>query len=182
MTRGQVDLRRLPLAALMAGALFPLLLLGAWGVMLLVGSGPSSGLIGRAAPNFTLVDLDGGPVRLADLRGRPVIVNFWASWCAPCVREFPLLRAAAERHGDELAIVGIIYQDRSEDARSFMERMGATWPSAVDPGGEVAVSYGIHGPPESFFIDRAGIVVDRQIGELSAAGLDAKLAAIIQED
>ena len=74
-------------------------------------------------------------MQLGDLRGRPVIVHFWASWCGPCVDEFPVLQKALTRHqADDLAVVGIVYRDSSEAARDFMARMGATWPAAMDPG------------------------------------------------
>ena len=176
------DLRRLPRGWLVAAAIIPLLLLAAWGgaAMIRLDAG---GRIGTVAPDFALVDLDGDPVRLADLRGRPVIVNFWASWCAPCVEEFPLLREAAETHAaDGLALVGIVYQDRSEAARDFMARFGAEWPAVMDPGGAVAARYGIYGPPETFFIDRSGVITARQIGGLSASDLERKLAVIIDEE
>lgn len=138
--------------------------------------------IGSRAPDFTLVDLDGQTIRLADLRGRPVVVNFWASWCGPCVEEFPLLQAAAERHvADGLAVVGIVFQDRSEAARSFMLRNGASWPAAMDPGDRVADAYGILAPPETFFVDRAGIIRARHIGQFTESSLEAGLAAIIDE-
>ena len=179
--RRAVDLRRLPLRALVAAALVPLVvsaLLGAWIVSRMPTTPPA--IVGSVAPSFELADLDGNPVRLEDLRGRPVIVNFWASWCMPCVEEFPLLRAVAERHADDgLAVVGIVYQDRSQAARDFMARNGATWPAAVDPGGKVAAAYGIVGPPETFFIGRDGTIVARQIGQFSAASLEQKVAAII---
>jgi cytochrome c biogenesis protein CcmG, thiol:disulfide interchange protein DsbE len=110
-------------------------------------------------------------------------VNFWASWCGPCVEEFPLLREAWARHAaDGLAVVGIVYRDSSERARDFMERMDARWPAAMDPAGAVAEAYGIFGPPETFFIDRHGIVVGRQIGQLSERDLERKLAQIIGEE
>jgi cytochrome c biogenesis protein CcmG/thiol:disulfide interchange protein DsbE len=157
-------------------------LLAVWGGIA-VSRLDSGGRVGADAPDFALVDLNGNPLRLADLRGRPVIVNFWASWCAPCVEEFPLLRDAAEAHAaDGLALVGIVYQDRSEAARDFMTRFGATWPAAMDPGGAVAAEYRIYGPPETFFIDASGVITSRQIGLLSEADLERKLAAIIDEE
>jgi cytochrome c biogenesis protein CcmG/thiol:disulfide interchange protein DsbE len=182
--RGGPDLRRLPLRILIVGAVLPLILLGLLAVALLARAPASSPTaIGREAPDFVLADLDGNPVRLADLRGRPVVVNFWASWCGPCVEEFPLLRDAADRHADEgLAIIGIVYQDRSEAARAFMERTGATWSATMDPGERVATAYGILAPPETFFIGRDGTIVARQIGQFSAASLEEKLAAIIDEE
>ncbi|MEP7041119.1 MAG: TlpA disulfide reductase family protein [Chloroflexota bacterium] len=175
---------RLPRAYYVAAAVVPLVILVAWGALLLARPGlPPVVRVGDPAPAFALADLDGNPVRLADLRGRPVIVNFWASWCGPCVEEFPLLNSAAAAHeGEPLAIVGIVFRDRSEAARAFLERMGATWPVAMDPGDAIATRFGIIGPPDTFFINRDGIVVVRQIGQLSAADLDRGLAQILGEE
>lgn len=146
----------------------------------LLASGPR---IGAPAPQFAVADLNGNPIRLADLRGRPVIVNFWASWCGPCVEEFPLLQSALEAHRAQgLAVVGIIYNDRSESARQFIARMRATWPSAMDPAGGLAKDYNIYGPPESFFIDRNGTLLGHQIGQLSARDLDRQLSAILSKE
>jgi cytochrome c biogenesis protein CcmG/thiol:disulfide interchange protein DsbE len=175
---------RLPRSYYVGAAAAPLLLLAVWGALLLAGpTAPPMVRIGDPAPAFVLADLDGNPVSLADLRGRPVIVNFWASWCGPCVEEVPLLNAAAAAHeGDGLAVVGIVFRDRSEAARDFLARMGATWPAAMDPGEAVATRFGIISPPDSFFIDRGGVVVSRQIGQLSAADLDRGLAQILGEE
>ncbi|MGH2455715.1 MAG: TlpA family protein disulfide reductase [Candidatus Limnocylindria bacterium] len=170
----------LPRGWLILSALAPLLLLAAWGGLLVARDAGSGARVGAAAPPFALVDLDGDPLRLADLRGRPVIVNFWASWCGPCVEEFPLLARAAADHAPEgLVLVGIVFRDNSESARAFMSRMGAAWSAAMDPGEEVAVRYGIYGPPETFFIDADGVVAARQIGQLSAADLDRHLGKIV---
>jgi cytochrome c biogenesis protein CcmG, thiol:disulfide interchange protein DsbE len=179
----RLDLRRLPLPALVLAAIVPLALLlvvVGWSIGRLPAAAPAA--VGTVAPDFTLTDLDGRPVRLADLRGRPVIVNFWASWCGPCIEEFPLLRDAALAHADDgLAIVGIVYHDRVEAARAFMDRHGGTWPAAMDPGDTVANAYGMLGPPQTYFIGRDGRVVARQIGQISAASLHEKLAAILDE-
>jgi cytochrome c biogenesis protein CcmG/thiol:disulfide interchange protein DsbE len=182
--RRGLDLRRLPLGHLVAAAVLPLLAL-AIGGLLLLGRVPSASptAIGAVAPAIELADLDGNPISLADLRGRPVVVNFWASWCGPCVEEFPLLRDAVARHaGSGLAVIGVVYADRSEAARGFLERNGATWPAAMDPGDRVAAAYGVIGPPETFFIGRDGTIVARQLGQFSAASLEEKLAAIIDEE
>jgi cytochrome c biogenesis protein CcmG/thiol:disulfide interchange protein DsbE len=172
---------RLPRTYYAAAALVPILLLAAWGALQLARpAAPSIALIGQPAPGFVLADLNGNPLRLEDLRGRPVIVNFWASWCGPCVEEFPLLLSAATAHrADGLAVVGIVFRDRSEAARGFMSRMGATWPAAMDPGDGVAAQFGIIGPPDTFFIDRNGLVVGRQIGQLSSADLQRGLNQIL---
>jgi len=175
---------RLPRAYYAAAALAPFLVLAVWGAMLLASpSTPALARVGQPAPDFALADLDGNPVRLSDLRGRPVIVNFWASWCGPCVEEFPLLESAAAAHrGDDLVIVGIVFRDRSEAAREFLARMGVTWPAAMDPGEQVATEFGIIGPPDTFFIDRQGILMGRQIGQLSAADLERGLRSITGEE
>jgi len=178
---GERRLGALPRHWLVVGAILPLLILTAWALLLVGRGAPAAGAqIGQAAPDFALSDLNGNPIRLADLRGRPVIVNFWASWCGPCVEEFPLLQAAQAGHAAEgLAVVGIVFRDNSEAARDFMRRMGAGWPAAMDPGEQVAQSFGIHGPPETFFIDRAGVVRGRQIGQLTSADLERQLALVL---
>jgi cytochrome c biogenesis protein CcmG, thiol:disulfide interchange protein DsbE len=179
---GRPVIRRLPFAYLLTAAVLPLILLALLVGRLTLGAAPAP-LIGSAAPAFALADLDGNPVRLADLRGRPVIVNFWASYCASCVEEFPLLKSAMTQHrADGLAVVGIVFQDRSEAARAFMDRMQATWPAAMDVTGEVAQAYGVFAPPESFFIDRQGRIAGRQIGELSRGDLARQLGLIIGKE
>ncbi len=174
---------RMPRAYYLAATLAPLLVLAVWGIMLLARpAATSSAAVGAPAPAFVLADLSGSPLRLADLRGRPVIVNFWASWCGPCVDEFPILvKAAAAHRAEGLAVIGIVFRDRSEAAREFMARLGAEWPTAVDPGETVANQFGIIGPPDTFFIDRGGIVVGRQIGQLSASDLQRGLSKILGE-
>lgn len=175
---------RLPRAWYVAAALAPLLLLAAWGLLLAVRpTAASIPQIGDPAPNFVLADLDGNPLRLADLRGRPVIVNFWASWCGPCIDEFPLLvEASTAQRGEGLTVVGIVYRDHAGPARDFMTRMGAAWPTAMDPDESVATRYGVVGPPDTFFIDRGGVIRGRQIGQLSAADLERGLAQILGEE
>ena len=181
--RRGLDLRRLRLRHLVVAAVLPLILLAMLLVGLLVrGIGSSPTAIGATAPDFAVTDLDGNPIHLADLRGRPVIVNFWASWCIPCIEEFPLLRDAAARHaGDGLVVVGIVYQDRTQAASAFMDRNGATWPAATDPDGRVADAYGILAPPETYFIGRDGRIAARVLGQFSSATLDEKVAIIMEE-
>lgn len=182
-TGRRLELRRLSRRHLVLAAVVPigvLTVLGALLISRLPVTSPTA--VGNQAPDFSLADLDGNPIHLADLRGRPVIVNFWASWCGPCVEEFPLLSEAAVRHADEgLAVIGIVWRDRSEAAREFMARNGASWVAAMDPGERVGREYGILGPPETYFIGRDGTIVARQIGQITAASLDEKLAAIIEE-
>ena len=137
-------------------------------------------LVGKPAPDITLRDLDGHDVRLADYRGRPVIVNFWASWCIPCREEFPLLKAARERYADDgLEIVGVVFDDDVEAARAYMARAGASWPALDDPLGAAAAAYIVNAPPLSFFIDPDGVVRSIAYGPPSSGSIDDRIAAIL---
>jgi cytochrome c biogenesis protein CcmG/thiol:disulfide interchange protein DsbE len=135
---------------------------------------------GHAAPALRLQGLDGGRVDLAALRGRPVVVNFWATWCEPCVREFPLLRRAAGAHrGDRLAVVGVLTNDRADAARGFVRRHGGTWPVGVDQTAATAAAWGAVGLPHTYFVRPDGTLASHQLGELTQASLDRQLAAIL---
>ena len=139
----------------------------------------ASPLIGRAAPAWTLTTLDGETLSSADLAGRPYIVNFWASWCGPCVDEHPVLTGTRADLDDQLAMVGVLYQDATADAEAFLARYGQTgYAHVVDSDGRLAIDYGVTGPPETFFVDADGIVRDRQFGPLSAALMEQRLASI----
>jgi cytochrome c biogenesis protein CcmG/thiol:disulfide interchange protein DsbE len=136
---------------------------------------------GTPAPPLRLRGLDGRPVDLAALRGRPVVVNFWATWCEPCVREFPLLRQAAASHRpDRLAVVGVLTNDRPAAARAFVRRHGATWPVALDPNAATATAWGAVGLPHTFFLRPDGTLASHQLGELSRDALDRQLAQILR--
>ncbi|HEX6139437.1 MAG TPA: DsbE family thiol:disulfide interchange protein [Candidatus Limnocylindria bacterium] len=138
-----------------------------------------SPLIGKPLPAFSATTLDGAPFETDALAGRPALVNVWASWCAPCVEEHPLLLDAAARHGDALAMVGVIYQDSADNARGFLARYGdGGWPDLLDPSGSIAVELGVTGPPETFFVDATGVVRYRHVGPLTAEVLDEQLAAL----
>jgi cytochrome c biogenesis protein CcmG/thiol:disulfide interchange protein DsbE len=135
---------------------------------------------GTPAPALRLPGLAGGQVDLAALRGRPVVVNFWATWCDPCVREFPLLRQAAATHRpDRLAVVGVLSGDTPAAARPFVRRHGATWPIALDPNTTTATAWGAIGLPHTWFIRADGTLASHQLGELTQASLDRQLAEIL---
>lgn len=135
---------------------------------------------GQPAPPLAGATLDGGHLDLAELRGRPVIVNFWASWCVPCREEFPLLAAALRDHAQEgLVIVGVLFKDEPEPARRFVAEQGVDWPTVLDPDGRLAAAYRVVAPPQTYFIDRSGIVRSIQIGELLEVDLDRQLPAIL---
>jgi cytochrome c biogenesis protein CcmG/thiol:disulfide interchange protein DsbE len=136
---------------------------------------------GTPAKALRLPGLDGPEVDLAALRGRPVVVNFWATWCEPCVREFPLLRAAAAAHkADRLAVVGVLTGDRAAAARDFVRAQRATWPVALDPEAATATAWGAVGLPHTWFIRPDGTLASHQLGELTQASLDRQLAEILR--
>lgn len=137
--------------------------------------------VGSPAPEFRLPALDGrGDVSLAAFRGRPVIVNFWASWCHPCRQEFPLLKQALrDHHAQRLAVIGVTFQDIAADSRSFVKRRGATWPQGVDDDGAVASAFGVRAIPLSFFIRPDGTIAARVFGVTSESALADPLAKLL---
>ena len=138
---------------------------------------------GSPAPDFDLARLRGpGRVRLADLRGKPVIVNFWASWCVPCRKEFPTFRAAqAKYRAQGLEIVGITFKDLTGDARAFAKQQRANWSLVKGGDGDpVGRAYGVRALPQTFFINRHGTIVARYFGAPSGDRFDAEVAKIVR--
>jgi cytochrome c biogenesis protein CcmG/thiol:disulfide interchange protein DsbE len=141
-----------------------------------------SPLIGRPAPAFELLSLDGRTIDSATLRGRVVLVNFWASWCFECIAEHRVLLEAQAQYGPDLVIIGVLYQDTVDDARRFLARYGdGGWPNLIDADGALAIDYGVTGVPESFFIGRDGIVRYKQYGAVTQAVLDAQLPSLVAD-
>jgi cytochrome c biogenesis protein CcmG/thiol:disulfide interchange protein DsbE len=133
----------------------------------------------RPAPEITGTTLDGAAFRLADLRGRPVIVNFWGPNCPPCRDEFPLFKAKLAEHAtDRLAIVGVLMWDPPEPARDFVAAFGAGWPTVIDPGEKILSAYRVAARPQTYFIDADGILRAIQIGEVSEAVFERQYATI----
>ena len=112
-------------------------------------------------------------VSLPELRGHPVVINFWASWCVPCKAEAPRLVAAAERHLGTVAFLGIDVQDFRTDARAFLERYRTNYVSLRDGGPDAYDAYGLTGIPETYYLDANGRVVTHSLGEVSTAELEA---------
>jgi len=137
--------------------------------------------IDRPAPEFTVQDSDRS-ISLNQFRGKVVVLNFWASWCPPCVDELPSLMQLQTAMQDKgVVVVGIDIQDRDEAARTFLAEFGHSFPNAPDPAGRIAVDYGVYGVPETFFIDRNGRVRFKQVGALTDELARQRLDTLLKE-
>jgi len=136
-------------------------------------------VVGQKVPTLAGTTLDGQPFDLASLAGRPVLINFWGPSCIPCRDEFPLMKAKlAEHGGDGLAIVGVLTDDPVEPARSFVAQYGATWPTITDPDKALKSAYRVAGRPQTYFVDRDGVLRSIQIGEMQDADFEHNYALI----
>jgi cytochrome c biogenesis protein CcmG, thiol:disulfide interchange protein DsbE len=138
--------------------------------------------VGRPAPAFTLEDLTGRRVASRTMRGRPMVVNFWASWCTECRKEHPLLMRAHDVWGDRVQFIGVVYQDSRANAVRFLAERGeqpaSTYPNLLDPAARTAIDFGVYGVPETFFVDRRGRVVFKRIGRVTDEILAVQLRRI----
>ena len=161
-------------------AIIPLLLLLAYGFRTNPREVPSP-LVGLPAPPFALLVFDGGNTGSEQLRGKAVILNFWASWCFPaCYEEAPALEAAWQTYRDRgVMVVGVDIQDRHAEAKAFIERFKLTFPNGPDPQGKISIDYGVYGVPETFFIDRGGKIHYKHVGALDKKVLQAKIEEML---
>lgn len=131
----------------------------------------NNALVGHAAPAFTLSVLSGSPVSslaLAAYKGQPVMLNFWASWCGPCQQEAPFLQSQWQQaHARGVVFLGVDYQDSKVAGLDFVQKYSISYPNVVDASGTTAINYGVTGTPETFFINRKGVIVAWLPGPLS---------------
>lgn len=138
-------------------------------------------LLNGHAPNFTLKDLQGQPVSLAEYRGRPVVLNFWATWCLPCRIEMPLLQAAYRQyHVEGLTVIGINFEEGERLVAPYVAELGLTFDVLYDPNAAVGKAYQVNGLPTTFFIDRQGIIRDIQVGQVDEKKLAGTLESLIE--
>jgi cytochrome c biogenesis protein CcmG/thiol:disulfide interchange protein DsbE len=152
-----------------------------------VGSDPQedaqqSHLVGKAAPSFDLPNLAGGRVTLADVAGKSAIVNFWNSWCTPCIEEEPALQRfyAAHKDDPDFAMIGIVRSDETGDVKAYVKKNGIEWKVALDPGSVAALDFGTRGQPETYAISPSGVVAAAKYGAMSSKELELFLAAARQ--
>ncbi len=162
------------------GLLVPLLVVLGWGFLMDPHAMPSP-LVEKQAPGFDLPRYDtGDQLSLSDFEGRPLVVNFWATWCLTCRYEHPLLVQAERSYKDRIAFVGIAYQDKSDVIDAWLKRHGgSTYPTLVDIGGKTSIAYGIYAVPETFFISADGVIQHKQTGALDAPTLRRELENLL---
>jgi len=135
-----------------------------------------------AAPDFTLTTFDGQTLRLSDLRGSAVVINFWASWCIPCRDEAPILERAWQAYRERgVVLLGVAYLDDETAARQFIAEFGITYSNGLDVGTRISPLYRIKGIPETFFVDRAGELRGVFIGPIPEAELRLRIEALLVE-
>ena len=122
-----------------------------------------------------------GTVALGELRGTPVVVNFWASWCIPCKEEAPFLAAAARAHRRDVAFLGIDIQDFESDARRFLEKLDVPYSSARDGTPKTHSAYGLTGVPETYYVDAEGRIVEHAVGAVSRRELETGIATLLPD-
>jgi cytochrome c biogenesis protein CcmG/thiol:disulfide interchange protein DsbE len=131
-----------------------------------------SPLLGQVAPTVAGASItNGSNFTLASLQRKYVVVNFFASWCVPCQHEQPQLVKWAHESSSH-AIVGVLFSDTAGPAKQFLQQNGGDWATLADPDGQLALNYGVRGPPESYLVSPQGVVLAKFVGEVTAAGLD----------
>ena len=147
-------------------------------------AGQTSPTPGAAAPSLALPTLEGDRVRLADFQGKVVLVNFWASWCEPCVREMPRLQQWHEQYSDDgLVVLGVntLYQDSQPEVEAFVQKLGVTYPMLLDAEGEQSRRWLAQPLPRSYIIDRQGVVRWTRLGEVTEDNFEAHIAPLLRE-
>ena len=139
-----------------------------------------SPLVHQAAPAFALKTVGTGEtVDIASFRGKPVVLNFWATWCGPCWEEHPVLNETARAH-PEVQFLGVVFQDDEAKIQDFLRKRGSAYPTVIDDRGKTAIAYGIGGVPETFIIDAQGTIVAKHDGPITQEQLQSYLAEVLR--
>ncbi len=144
-------------------------------------SPPMEARVGFAAPDFTLPRLDGEMLSLHELRGQVVILNFWATWCAPCRAEMPVLdRVYRDRREDGVVVLGVNHMETAAQVQRYLASLSLSFPILLDEQGEVGRAYRVRALPTTYFVDREGVIRDMVIGgPMSEATLQSKIAPLL---
>ncbi len=141
----------------------------------------STQLNNMPAPDFSITTFEGETYSLESLRGTPIVINFWASWCVECYKEAALLEQSYQDYKDDIVFLGIDYLDTDKEAMAYMNQYGVTYPSGPDIQSAMAKAYRITGVPETFFVDRDGNIIHVQIGPIERPELYQLLNRLISE-
>jgi cytochrome c biogenesis protein CcmG/thiol:disulfide interchange protein DsbE len=168
-------------SVLIVGALIAAVLIG----ILFMGLGRDpqeikSPLIGKTAPQFVLKEVGSGqPISIEQYRGKPLVINFWATWCGPCYEEHPVLVANARALQPQVQFLGVVFQDSEQKIQQFLNERGTAYPTLVDEAGKTAIADGVGGVPETFFLDGTGNIVAKFSGALSTEALRENLQKVM---
>jgi cytochrome c biogenesis protein CcmG/thiol:disulfide interchange protein DsbE len=139
-----------------------------------------SPLIGKPAPEFALKAVGSGQmIDIASLRGKPVVLNFWATWCVPCYQEHPVLVQNAQMIPN-VQFIGVVFNDTEDKINAFLRERGSAYPTLLDEQGKTAIEYGVGGVPETYFLNRQGVIVAKFTGPMTTEILQSNVAKALQ--
>ena len=139
-------------------------------------------MVGQPAPAFSLQSFDGYEIALADIKGTPIVVNFWASWCKPCLAEHPyLIEIANEYKSKGVVFLGVLYGDTQKKGEIFLKKHGSAYPTLLDPTQRMSIDYGVAGVPETYVLDRTGIILYKFTGPIDPMMLRTLLDDVLSK-
>jgi len=156
-------------------------------VILFVGLGKNPSeirtpLIGKPAPSFALREVGtNNTIDISQYRGKPLVINFWATWCGPCWEEHPVLVANARMLQPNVQFLGVVFQDQEDKILGFLQQRGTSYPTVVDDRGKTAIAYGVGGVPETYFLDANGVIRAKYAGPMSGDIIQANLQKVLQQ-
>jgi cytochrome c biogenesis protein CcmG/thiol:disulfide interchange protein DsbE len=141
-----------------------------------------SPLVGKPAPRFALTSVSNGQsIDITSFRGKPVVLNFWATWCGPCWEEHPTLTETSRVMGERVQFLGVVFQDDPVKIQDFLRQRGSAYPTVIDDRGQTAMAYGVGGVPETFILDENGTIVAKHDGPISSEELQSYLAKVVRK-